>query len=109
MVQVNAIQDIFNRVIDAGLYGRTHAGVACVYMCNSLLAAVRHEVITSDECTLAQQAIQEYLEAVGYADTLSGALISSDLPHDHEACLAIYRNWANRPRLGVRTEGAVNA
>lgn len=109
MQQDTKVQSIFNRVIAAGHYSDTEREGTYPYMCVSLDAAVRHGHITIAECVQAQLAIVEYLEAVDYADTLAGALISSDLPSDFEDCLAIYRDWANRPRLGVRTVGAEHA
>lgn len=100
MQQDIEVQDIFNRVIAAGLYGDGHGG-ACEYMCNSLGAASMRKIITRDECLLAQQAIRLYLQAVEESDTLRGALMTRDLPAHQEARLAIYLDWANRPSLEV--------
>lgn len=105
MHQVTELQSIFNRVIAAGHYSDTEREGTYPHMCVSLDAAVRRGLITEHEYVLAQQNIRVYLSAVEWSDTLAGALISSDLPSDFEDCLAIYRDWANRPRLGVRTVG----
>ena len=85
------IQDIFNRVIDADLYGGPHS-----YMCTSLSAAADSGVITPDEYFFAIASIREYLAQVDES-TVNGILICQGKPYHNGEAIEIYKDWKNRP------------
>lgn len=101
------VQEVFNVVLDAGLYG---IGNPCIYMCNALKRAVGEygyaPIITPAEYERATRSIRLYLRLLNgdrnhYSDTLVGALgMYTDDWHKHHLHVLekIYRNWANRPR-----------
>lgn len=96
------VQEVFNKVIDAGLYwaGRDSRG----FMCHALQYAYSWRIISRAECTAAQEAIWEYMSSI---DPLEHALVGAlgrRLPHAlttpamREGNLTeLYRDWANRP------------
>jgi hypothetical protein len=104
------IQEIFDAVIDARIYG---IGICqCDYMCNALSQAERKGIITKKEKTRATQSINTYLEKLtkepdcyGFV-TLKRALKFSGLPFDRLSRLAIYQNWNKRPAPKTRTKSS---
>ena len=86
------VQDVFNRVIDVGFYSE-----AMDWMCVSLLNARDVGLISVSEHKQARGEIRAYLPSKYL--TLEGALEANGLPCDFEFRLAIYRDWANRPKL----------
>lgn len=101
---MRTVQEIFDTVIDAGLYHGRHA-YSKKYMCYALRAAYRANVITMDDVIAAEAALLEYLSFPGEA--LEGYLYEHDLPleaygHLPEGSIfwdftKLYRDWANRP------------
>lgn len=105
------IQEVFDAVINAGVYYPTSTGRAecgayrSEFMCNALNNASGSfgaELITDAEYAAAIAEINAYIETYGpvVEHTLGCALRGRGLPHDFEARLAIYKDWANRPSLG---------
>lgn len=94
------VQQVFNKVIKDGYYpyikGRRTG------MCLSLERACRNGAITHEDQDKAEAAINGYLRECNFA-YLSSALEFSNLPHDVEAALAIYKNWKCRPKLAKRS------
>lgn len=86
------VQDVFNRVIDAGFYSK-----ASDWMCLSLVDAIDGGFISASEYRQARGEIRAYLSY--RHPTLEGALKANGLPSDFEFRLAIYRDWVNRPSL----------
>lgn len=86
------VQDVFNRVIDAGFYSGARD-----WMCTSLLNAEYRGLISRGECRQARDEIGAYLSY--RHPTLEWALVANGLPSDYEFRLAIYRDWASRPSL----------
>lgn len=102
------VQEVFNKVIDAGLYGGA-GGAGCSYMCNALRRAAREAgVISRDEFVVTLQAIDEYIGLIydiGGFD-MAYALYASRLGNPDglipsKWCVLhgvkFYRDWANRP------------
>lgn len=96
---MSTIQETFDAVIDAGIYGRSFQ-----FMCNALDVAVNTDVILPEEAASALSAIQGYLDALGYSKhgSLAGALKHAGIippcySHAAYVCLPIYRDWDNRP------------
>lgn len=109
---MRTLQQIFDAVIDAGYYpGITQ------FMCNALERAHHYGVITQEERVQAKVAINDYLatspcvrEASAIDWVLDSAIIAAyDVPPKKDvpvvgkthwyAYTAIYRDWANRPKL----------
>lgn len=86
------IQEIFNKVIEAGHYGNSSFDA----MCSSLALALGKE-INEDEYIFAIQEIRSYLGKYIYLKSL---LVANSLPYTFEARLKIYKDWKNRPKLG---------
>ena len=96
------VQEVFNKVIDAGLYWGGE--VSPVYMCNALARARRGGIITLYEQVAAREAIEEYMHGIdpgahalvgALSRKLRGALITPAMRKGN--LTALYRNWANRP------------
>lgn len=85
------VQEIFNKVIAAGCY-RRHG-----FMCNALELAAENDVIALDEFRYAMQRIKWYLGDLTLP--LLSCLECSDLPSTWDDCLAVFKDWANRPEL----------
>ena len=113
------VQEVFNVVLDAGLYG---AGKPYCFMCNALSCAVGNyghpPVITPAEYKRAKHSIQRYLQSLAahrgeYSDSLISALgLYTAYPgwHQHLPTLeGIYRNWAKRPRRPLAGRGSAVA
>lgn len=110
---MRSIQEIFDKVIRAGLYDDFHQEpelyktveidgeeyAAYPYMCNALASAECAGVITESERMLAQEAIDAYLDPTDRA-YLINALYVNGLPNEFEDRLKIYNNWEKRPKLG---------
>ena len=88
------VQEIFNRVITRGYYS-LHSDSA---MCNSITSARIRGDVSADECLLAKEQIDKYLLPTDCA-YLQKALEKAGLPNTIEARTAIYKDWANRPKL----------
>lgn len=92
-----AVQAVFDKVIDAGLYPEWP------YMCLALDKAKTAGVIDGYEWDLACDAIREY---IGTMISLRVALVYRGLPSSEGSTsqwaatqgVAFYRNWADRPR-----------
>lgn len=115
MNQTRPIQEIFNIVIESGCYGE-HEYYKPVnddnlqsddcywsedvrdFMCGALSVARHRGLISYMEADQAKTEIQKYLKPINRA-YLSSALKDTGLPHDFNARLAIYKDWANRPDL----------
>jgi len=94
------VQEIFNTVIEAGIYDPEHPTKLLTFMCYSLSCACnRLDVITYTEESRASEAIKDYIAEIALGDiTLVDALRSAGLPHSPANRLAIYQDWDNRPR-----------
>lgn len=102
---MRTVQEIFDAVIDAGLYHGLHA-YSNTYMCYALRAAYSVDVITTEDLCAAEAALREYLSFPGEA-------LEGYLAHTLGLCLEdyghlpwrsarwdftkLYRDWANRP------------
>lgn len=101
---MRTVQQIFDTVIDAGLYHGRHAD-SKRYMCYALRAASHANVITPEEYGAAYGALLCYLRFPGEA--LEGFLIEQGFDlrlygttDRHPNCwdfTKLYRDWANRP------------
>ena len=97
------VQEVFNKVIDAGLYGTPDKE----YMCHAIEAAREAGVISQDEFVVTRQAIDEYMGLIHETGgSLAHALYASRLGNPAglgapKWCvlhgIAFYLNWANRP------------
>lgn len=120
MNQTRPIQEIFDIVIESGCYGEHEyykpindddlQSDDCYwsedvrdFMCGALSVAYYRELISSMEMDQTKSEIQKYLRSANRA-YLSSALRRAGLPHDFNAKLAIYKDWANRPNLSNQTE-----
>lgn len=83
------VQNVFNKVMAANLYQGN-------LMCFSLANASAGDIISSDEYFTAKAAIERYLQG---AITLGVALKTNGLPCEISDRVAIYKDWANRPKL----------
>lgn len=100
---MRTIQEIFNVVIEAGLYGKG------TFMCFSLGRAEDAGLITSLESSTAIQVISDYLNTGVGSNTLISSLASSGNLNKEEIgkgytkvdLTRIYKDWANRPSLAV--------
>ena len=92
---MSEIQEILNKVIASGHY---QGLMGSRFMCWSLERAWEARIITLDERLLATNAIEEYIAHIPFS-TLSAALNCSDKPFLDEDCLAVYKDWENRPVL----------
>lgn len=109
------VQEVFNVVLDAGLYG---AGKPYVFMCHALSCAVGNSghppIITRQEYSLAKRSIRLYLRLLaghggGCPDTLVSALVlhvDRDWKRHLPLLEGIYRNWAKRPRRPLAGPGS---
>lgn len=91
---MNNVQAVFDKVIAAGIYDENSKAFAL--MCLALSYAYDKKVITLDEMLLAKKEINSYLMPFG---SLAGMLAFNKRPWDFESRLAIYKDWANRPRF----------
>lgn len=89
------VQEIFNRVIDQRYYDTSYTFST---MCHSLHCAWSWEDISEEEYLFARKQIKEYLRPTNCA-YLQKALAEAGLPSTIEARTALYRDWANRPKL----------
>lgn len=100
---MRTIQQTFDAVIAAGGYQDQY--VPCTtssFMCNALGYQVYQGTITAKEAERAERAISEYMAKylrTGKDQTLSQGLIAATGElSTFEQRLAIYKNWAKRPR-----------
>lgn len=94
------IQNIFNKIIAAGLYGSTNESLKrSTYMCQALYIGYKQSVINIKEYHYAKKVISDYLET-SRCGFLHRALQLYDLPAGFPDRLAIYMDWRNRPKLG---------
>ena len=84
------IQDIFDKTIITGYYPKQ--GLMCI----ALQDAMHNGAITRKEAAYARYVIKRYL---GDYITLGKMLHEHNLPFKIEARLAIYKNWAKRPKV----------
>ncbi len=107
------VQEVFNKVIDAGFYG-THDKE---FMCHAVADALEAGAISLDEFSATRQAIDEYMGLISdTGGSMAYALYASRLGNPvglipPEWCvlhgIEFYLNWANRPmpsRLHSRPE-----
>ena len=85
------VQNVFDKVIQAGIYKEEYS-----LMCNALRRASVTALITPEEFHFARSEIQNYLGAFG---SLGGFLNFKGRPHEFADRLAIYKDWANKPNL----------
>lgn len=88
------VQAIFDKVIREGFYPSFSSLEG---MCFCLAKAKKARLITEQERELANYSIGIYLQH--HPAYLSMALKLTGLPFDMESCLAIYKDWKNRPVL----------
>lgn len=108
---MRTLQKIFDAVIDAGWYTEDGARVgydmySTEFMCNSLNTAERAGVVTEAEVQKAHLSIANYMASVTGRPAVEftmGTCIAwlknnteDNAPFSER--LAIYRDWANRPR-----------
>ena len=86
------VQTIFDKVIASGRYLE---GVT-TFMCTALTLCLKHKILPHEEVLIAKNEIDHYL---GGYHTLGLALVENGLPCKPKARLAIYKDWANRPKL----------
>lgn len=86
------VQTIFDKVIASGRYSEART----LFMCTALAACLHADTLTYEEVLAAKNEIDHYL---GDYNTLERALIGAGLPRQFKDRLAIYRDWANRPKL----------
>lgn len=87
------VQAGFDKVILKGFYNEQHN-----LMCHSLKAAARLGIITKDEFVFANTEIRKYLGGFG---SLGGLLGNKEQDWSFTARLAIYKDWANKPKFKV--------
>lgn len=97
------VQEVLNKVIDAGFYGT----IDKEYMCHAIEAAREAGVISQDEFVVTRQAIDEYMGLIyETGGSMSYALYASRLGNPYnlippEWCVLhgvkFYLNWADRP------------
>ena len=100
---MRTIQEIFNVVIEAGLYGKGN------FMCFSLEEAVNTGLISASEFCATKCEIDAYLHTGVGSNTLISSLASSGNLNKEEIgkgytkvdLTRIYKDWANRPSLTV--------
>lgn len=103
------LQEIFNTAIESGLYmskaqyretspNLTHVerGVASWYMCDVINEC---GLISEKDCLKAKKSIENYL---GEFDDLKSLLMHNNKPHSFADRLAIFKDWAKRPKLNYR-------
>jgi len=93
---MKTIQETFDAVIEAGLYYESVGQWPDLspYMCSSLRVAAERWVITLQEARVARESIEAYL---GDSPYLYSFLASKGLPNSPKDCLAVYKDWENRP------------
>ena len=107
------VQEVFNKVIDAGFYGT----IDKEYMCHAVAEALEAGVISPDEFSATCQAIAEYMGLIyETGGSMAYALYASRLGNIEDLdpakwCVLhgveFYLDWANRPmpqRLHSRPE-----
>lgn len=97
------VQEVFNKVIDAGFYGT----IDKEYMCHAVEAAREAGVISEAEFVVTRQAIDEYMRLISdTGGSMAHALYASrlgnpDALYPPKWCVLhgvkFYLNWANRP------------
>lgn len=112
------IQELFNIVIDAGHYWyeihhrpyynerlKKLMPASDDAMCIAANHAFKAGIITGDELNKIKNACREYVKSLSFTyydgesySFLEYALYGCYLPSDFHARLAIYRDWANRPK-----------
>lgn len=95
---MRTLQEIFNVVINAGIYSKELENTTSPFMCAALILAFKTKHITREEGRMARDAIKEYLSPTGYL-FLTSALRNEDHPSTFEDRKAIYLDWENRPLL----------
>lgn len=85
-----SVQETFNKVIEHEIYDEN-----LPLMCYALREANKLGVISDSEYSLAQAEILGYLKGFG---SLGGLLNHKNLDYKFEARLAIYKDWANKPK-----------
>jgi hypothetical protein len=99
---MRTIQQTFDAVIAAGHYIETCvSGVSSEFMCNAIRHAGYHGTITEADGRKALRSIEQYMcVALGAARgrTLYDALLDNGKCTEFKDRLAIYQNWAKRPR-----------
>lgn len=93
------VQEVFNKVIEAGYYAIYEEGKrSSTLMCFALSKAHMDNLITLDERHQAGLAIRDYLPDCG---TLEDKLFRNNYPYGFKARRTIYLNWNNRPDLPI--------
>lgn len=103
------LQEIFDYLIDSGLYTGEHTTSGYPYMCMAIDKAEELEKLSAKDASKARGAIRTYLIALDPESAVDGnrilywALQHAWEPHGgwnkprEEGLLAIYKNWAKRP------------
>lgn len=93
---MRTIQEIFNTVIEKGLYPQNDTtDHSTNYMCISSNVAFRKDYISSAEYLLVEKVIKDYIGSTNFS--LIEHLESLGIPQEKDHCLEIYQNWALRP------------
>lgn len=90
------IQELFDRVVASGNY-HPHYGEG---MCIAIERCRNKGILTRTEWAFLGNAIRHYIKTLDLSNTaiyLDNALAANNLPHKAEDCLAIYKDWENRP------------
>ena len=101
---MRTIQQLFNAVIDGGFYSEDYNRYEeqfppSEWMCCAVSSANKARCITDAEAEKMRRAITRYMSSLCFnAGTLSTALRAIDKPAWFNDRLAIYKNWAKRPR-----------
>lgn len=99
---MRTVQQIFDAVIAAGHYTETYVpSVSSEFMCLAINNAEYSGTITEAEERKALRSIEQYVYVVlgaGRGSTLLGALLNNGELTEFKDRVAIYQNWAKRPR-----------
>lgn len=102
MTKRKTIQQVFDLAIETGAYDFDNR-----YMCHAIDTLAVQGLIADHESIKVKTAINKYIGQVIYEDgskviSLHSALSIRKIPNDFYDRLAIYKDWANRPRLSAR-------
>lgn len=98
---MRTLQEIFNAVIDHGIYGGEHGGE---YMCDALMLAKHEKIISEEEYLAARKAIEDRLQGRYLLHTyIVFAKVDIDFYSSRKVTaalrLAIYKDWENFNQL----------
>lgn len=95
-------QEVFNIILDSGMYvskpDYVEVDETSMFMCHCILYARDLNLITSIEEKQTIASIAEYIKDRPRM-SLAEKLKKNNLPNSYQDRLAIYRDWANKPKL----------